>query len=62
MPTSLKIEVMKIALYSKEVFYFKNSLFVDAFVNVEEDHLDYTRVNQNSLRTELYKEIHDAVL
>jgi len=61
MPTSFKIKVMKIALCSKEVFYFNNSLFVDAFVNVEEDHLDYSRVNQNSLRTELYKEIHDVV-
>jgi len=61
MPTSFKIEVMKIALCSKEVFYFNNSLFVDVFVNVEEDYLNYSRVNQNSLRTELYKEIHDAV-
>ena len=61
MPTSFKIEVTKIALCSKEVFYFNNSLFVDAFVNVEEDHLDYSRVNQNNLRTELYKEIHDVV-
>jgi hypothetical protein len=29
---------------------------VDAFINVEEDHVDYIRMNQNSLRTKLYKE------
>ncbi|KAJ6957546.1 hypothetical protein NC653_039492 [Populus alba x Populus x berolinensis] len=35
---------------------------VDAFVNVEEDRLDYIRANQKDLRSEIYKGIHEAVL
>jgi hypothetical protein len=35
---------------------------VDAFVNVEEDRFDYIRVNQNDLRTEVYKGIYKVVL
>lgn len=35
---------------------------VDAFTNVEEDRLDYIRMNQNDLRTELYQGINEAVL
>jgi hypothetical protein len=35
---------------------------VDAFTNVEEDRLDYIRMNQNDLRTELYQCINEAVL
>jgi hypothetical protein len=35
---------------------------VDAFVNVEEDRLDYIRANQKDLRTEVYKGIHEVVL
>jgi hypothetical protein len=35
---------------------------VDAFTNVEEDRLDYIRINQNDLRTELYQGINEAVL
>jgi hypothetical protein len=34
---------------------------VDAFVNVEEERLDFIRANQENLRTEHYKGIHDAV-
>jgi len=34
---------------------------VDAFVNVEEDRLDYIRANQKDLRTEVYRGIHEAV-
>ena len=35
---------------------------VDAFVNVEEDRFDYIRVNQNDLRTKVYKGIYKVVL
>ena len=35
---------------------------VDAFVNVEEDRLDYIRANQSDLRSEIYKGIHEAIL
>ncbi|XP_034903514.2 uncharacterized protein [Populus alba] len=35
---------------------------VDAFVNVEEDRLDYIRANQKDLRSEIYKGIHEVVL
>jgi len=35
---------------------------VDAFTNVEEDRLDYIRINQNDLWTELYQGINEAVL
>ena len=35
---------------------------VDAFVNVEEDRFDYIRANQNDLRTEVYKGIHETVI
>ncbi|KAI5593278.1 hypothetical protein BDE02_03G003900 [Populus trichocarpa] len=35
---------------------------VNAFVNVEEDRLDYIRANKKDLRTEVYKGIHEAVL
>ena len=34
---------------------------VDAFVNVEEDRLDFIRVNQENLRSEHYKGIHDVI-
>ena len=34
---------------------------VDAFVNVEEDRLDFIRANQENLRSEHYKGIHDAI-
>ena len=35
---------------------------VDAFVNVEEDHLDYVRANKKDLCVEVYKGIHEVVL
>lgn len=35
---------------------------VDAFVNVEEDWLDYIRANQGDLRSRVYKDIHEAIL
>ncbi|XP_034905294.1 uncharacterized protein [Populus alba] len=34
---------------------------VDAFVNVEEERLDFIRANQENLRSEHYKGIHDAI-
>jgi hypothetical protein len=34
---------------------------VDAFVNVEEDRLDFIRANQENLRSEHYKGIHDVI-
>ena len=34
---------------------------VDAFVNVEEDRLDFIRANKENLRSEHYKGIHDAI-
>uniref|UniRef100_A0A6N2MNQ0 ATP-dependent DNA helicase n=1 Tax=Salix viminalis TaxID=40686 RepID=A0A6N2MNQ0_SALVM len=35
---------------------------VDAFANIEEDRLDYIRMNQNDLRSDLYQNISEAVL
>jgi hypothetical protein len=35
---------------------------VDAFVNIEEDRLDYIRANQGDLRSKVYKGIHEAIL
>uniref|UniRef100_A0A6N2M3C9 Helitron helicase-like domain-containing protein n=1 Tax=Salix viminalis TaxID=40686 RepID=A0A6N2M3C9_SALVM len=35
---------------------------VDAFANIEEDRLDYIRMNQNNLRSDLYHNITEAVL
>ncbi|XP_061968321.1 uncharacterized protein LOC133691732 [Populus nigra] len=40
----------------------KLRLLVDAFTNVEEDRLDYIRMNQNNLQTEHYQGINEAVL
>jgi hypothetical protein len=35
---------------------------VDAFVNVEQEQLDYIRSNQDNLRSEAYKGIQEAIL
>jgi len=35
---------------------------VDAFVNIEEDRLDYIRANKKNLHVEVYKGIHEVVL
>jgi len=35
---------------------------IDAFVNFEEDRLDYIRENQNDLRTDTYQGMYESVL
>ena len=48
--------------FYKKGGHFYQQFLVDVFANIEEDKLDYIRMNQNDLRSDLYHSISEAVL
>uniref|UniRef100_A0A6N2KPV0 Helitron helicase-like domain-containing protein n=1 Tax=Salix viminalis TaxID=40686 RepID=A0A6N2KPV0_SALVM len=71
-PKFMALQYQLLFPYGNDGANFKNTIIkggrlyqqflVDAFVNVEEDRLDYIRATQSDLRLEIYKGIHEAIL